>query len=396
MNICMLSKSDESGGGASRVAATLSENLRKNGIPITQMAKTGNKDYYDISGNGIKRILYKSSRFFSKSIGLPDILTTEYLNLKKSKLEQFDLFHCHDTSSAISPFTLKMLSKISPVIWTFHDCSPFTGGCIQPLTCSKYINGNCSNCPQLGRWPLSTNIDLTGKMQSLKIGIINQNIHKIICPSIWIADEAARAGVSENLISIIYNSTDTSIFSPNEPTQNKKLCILISSLDLNSPYKGGEHALDILNKLNIDVDVIIIGKNGDSYKEKINPRHGINIVNQTFDQQIIATYYRKADLLLYTSIGDNCPLTIIEALSSGVPVIAFKTGGIPELISHNANGWLSHRGDIENTVSAIESLHYNRSLLSDWKKNARNIACKRFDNQIFLNNHLALYEAILK
>ena len=59
MKISMLSKSDESGGGASRVAANLSYLLEEtNEITVTKFAKTESKNYIDIRGKGFKKLLY--------------------------------------------------------------------------------------------------------------------------------------------------------------------------------------------------------------------------------------------------------------------------------------------------------------------------------------------------
>lgn len=44
-------------------------------------------------------------------------------------------------------------------------------------------------------------------------------------------------------------------------------------------------------------------------------------------------YLKKANLYIHTSINDNCPYAIIEAISKQIPVIAFSVGGIPEMLS---------------------------------------------------------------
>jgi len=231
-------------------------------------------------------------------------------------------------------------------------------------------------------------------MQSIKIGIINKHIDKIICPSQWIAQSAITAGVSRNLISIIYNGIDTTLFYPEQRPENKKLRILLSSVDLHNKFKGGAFALDIINKLCISTEILIIGKNGLHIGSKISTRHSVTIINQTFDSQILASHYRRADILLHTSIADNCPLTIIEAMSSGVPVIAYDAGGIPELVTHSFNGWLSKQGEIDSSVKMITHLHHNRRLLKKWKLNARQSALEKFNYSIFLNKHLELYQEL--
>lgn len=394
MHIAMLSKSDVSGGGASRVAADLSALIRLQGGQVTNFARTENVDYIDLQGQGLRKKLYRKSARLSHSIGLPDILTTELFNITKY-LKSVDAFHIHDISSAISPLTIKALSYFAPVVWTLHDCSPFTGGCIYPLSCNKFINRKCSACPQLHEWPLSTSIDFTGTMQSLKLNLINKRIKKIICPSEWIANNAIAAGIKEDLITVIYNSTDTNVFTPKDKPTNKNLCILLSSVDLNNKFKGSEFALRIINELSIQVEILLIGKNSNAIKSKINNAHSVTEIDQTFDKTILAEHYRNADILLHTSTADNCPLTIIEAMSSGVPVVTYNIGGIPELVTHNVNGWIGEKGEVDSIVRIIEKLHYDRKILNNWKIHSRKHAELKFNSSIFLDKHLEIYEGVL-
>jgi glycosyltransferase involved in cell wall biosynthesis len=49
----------------------------------------------------------------------------------------------------------------------------------------------------------------------------------------------------------------------------------------------------------------------------------------------IAKNLRESDILLFSHLNSSCPNTIIEAISSGLPIIAFKSGAIPELLNFN-------------------------------------------------------------
>ena len=55
----------------------------------------------------------------------------------------------------------------------------------------------------------------------------------------------------------------------------------------------------------------------------------------------IIDIYNSADIFVLPSLEDNLPNTIIEAMACGTPVLAFKTGGIPEMIEHKVNGYLA-------------------------------------------------------
>lgn len=396
MIITTISKSDLRGGGASRVAYNLTKLLRESGIKTNHLAATNAEGYSDIRGDGIKRKIYRASKVFSKIIGYPDFYSTEIFNIDKHILKGTDIFHIHDISDAFSPITIKQLRKHGPIVWTFHDCSPFTGGCIQPMECSAYIMG-CKNCPALREWPMGTSIDMTRSIQNYKLKLLNEHIDKIICPSTWIADLASTAGIDKKKISIIQNSTDVDIYKPTKSAKidKNRLTILVYSMEIYNKYKGAELAKEIINNLPISIKLIIAGRDSSKFAALINPKHEIEIHDATFDQQKIVEIYGKSDLLLYPSLADNCPLTIIESLSCGVPVISYETGGIPEIITHEVCGYTLPKKDITTAIKLIVHLNSNRGELEQLSKNARLHAIQNFSNERFFLKHIKIYNELL-
>jgi glycosyltransferase involved in cell wall biosynthesis len=81
--------------------------------------------------------------------------------------------------------------------------------------------------------------------------------------------------------------------------------------------------------------------------------------------------FRSVDLLLVPSAGHEAtPRVILEAHAAGVPVIAFRSGGIPEVIEEGHDGWLA--GSTEEMAGlAIELLTGDPSRLSDVSRAAR-------------------------
>ena len=62
-------------------------------------------------------------------------------------------------------------------------------------------------------------------------------------------------------------------------------------------------------------------------------------------QSAVAKLYRSADLLVLPSEGEGAPLAVMEALASGLPVLATPVGGIPELVHDGETGWLADHLD---------------------------------------------------
>jgi glycosyltransferase involved in cell wall biosynthesis len=62
------------------------------------------------------------------------------------------------------------------------------------------------------------------------------------------------------------------------------------------------------------------------------------------------------DVVVSSSRAEATPFAIMEAMASGVPVAAFKAGGVAEMIRHGANGWLANEHDIDGLAAIVTRL----------------------------------------
>ena len=69
--------------------------------------------------------------------------------------------------------------------------------------------------------------------------------------------------------------------------------------------------------------------------------------------------YRGLDVLVSTSNSEAMPLAVMEAMASGLPVVATRVGGVPDLIAHGSTGWLVEAGNIDGMASSIAQLCEN-------------------------------------
>jgi glycosyltransferase involved in cell wall biosynthesis len=70
------------------------------------------------------------------------------------------------------------------------------------------------------------------------------------------------------------------------------------------------------------------------------------------------------DCLLLPSFSEGTPRSILEAASVGVPAIATRVGGIPDIVSDGESGWLVPAGDVESLLSVMEIVIQDPSLLT--------------------------------
>lgn len=405
MHISIISKSGPQGGGASTVANQLANLIKAKGsVRVWKVDHWTGKDTDSserllLYPHGMRDILFRGSRFISRSLGYSDFLSLSITPLR-SKSKKYDLFHIHDISGTISPFALKSLRLIAPVIWTFHDCSPFTGGCIYPLDCATYQN-QCGSCPQLSRWPLLAHFDNTKKMRKWRHEIVNNHTNAIICPSHWIAEQAKIAGIKPELIRVIHNAVDTSIFQPFEKIYARKqlgipkdvFLIFLGSSTFSNPYKGTDLALKAISALPQPVHVLLTGKNTPSSQLPLGPVY--HSLEYTSDRAALAMRYAACDVTIFPSLAENFPLMLLESMACGTPAVAFSTGGIPEAIDHDMNGWLVPIGNIQGLVKGLCHAMNDKQRLLRWSSGARQKVLDCFSEKRFIDAHIALYEEII-
>ena len=177
-----------------------------------------------------------------------------------------------------------------------------------------------------------------------------------------------------------YYPIDTKLFKPRNKNflrkkynlpLNKKI-ILFSSQD-NSDYRKGYYYFEKIMKNfrnNDDLFFLSVGKSNVNKLSYNNYRH---IDFLPFEK--IPEIYSLSDIFLCTSIVDNLPLTILEAISSGNLVISFNNGGASEVVSNT--GFVYEFNEITKLINKIKRIKFN--LIKQKSKIARNFALNNFN-----------------
>lgn len=108
-----------------------------------------------------------------------------------------------------------------------------------------------------------------------------------------------------------------------------------------------------------------------------------------------AEAFKSAQLLLLPSHNEGLPISILEALSMGMPVLSTTVGGIPEAVEHNRNGLLIQPGDTTALAYYLEKIANSPDLLRNMSENAYQTARQRFDHQLIFEQMETLYQSIL-
>ncbi len=402
-HIAIISKTDETGGGASRIAAGLANLLNtstsfKAHHWVGQPGPNINWSTKKLHGGRWLSLLQGAFAVSSRVVGFPDFFTPELLIHHATKSVDYDWYHLHDISFTFSPIALNWLAKLKPVFWTLHDCSPFTGGCIYPLKCSAF-QSRCRNCPQLSIMPLGTKYDFTGWMQAYKSRLVKNKNIILVSPSQWLIHEAHKSPFVDIPIHHIPNYIDPNVFRPIPKhiarqalgLPEDRFIVLVSATSLADERKGFAYAIESLLQLNEKPYILLVG----AYNEMLeNAIAGFDhhISGYVYNDKLLAQYYSASDVLLFTSIADNLPTVVLETMACGIPTIGFKTGGVPEMVTHNIHGWLAEQNSIQELVEGLNIAMHEPDKLKQWGQSSLEKCLSEYNPQKFLDAHLSLYE----
>lgn len=407
LRIAIVSRSDESVGGASRAAHILAKLLRTAGHHVDHWIGYG-KAHQDIPLRNLSEgpTLSRLVRLFhrtSQVAGLSDLLALQQVLFQYAlRTNRYDLVHFHDTVTAFSPLGIWRTSRQVPVFMTLHDCAAFTGGCIYPKDCTRFED-RCGACPQRRDWPMSSPLfDFSGLQQNIRRYVHRDGRIATIAPCQWMIDLAQRSRVFVRPTELIRNAVDLRTIKPEDKLQARRALglptdrkiLLFTASHLNDERKGFRWALQAHERLVSDKPPLLVAVGHIPQDRRPFERPGLHLVGFIGDLDRIARYYAAADLFVFPTMADNSPLVTLEAMAAGTPVLSFATGGVPEQVVHGETGYLTTPGDVDGLVAGMRAA-LDGDTSRRWGQAARRRAEALFSYQAHLDAHLALYRRIL-
>ena len=386
-------------GGAAKVAYRLGKELERTGHKTSMFVGQKFSDDKNIFLLNNKkslgmRIRKKLAYYFANDI---DLFNSDKI-LNTQKFKEADIIHCHNLHSYYFNLnTLKKISRLKPVVWTFHDMWPITAHCAHSF--GGDLQNGFFQCPSLEIFPPIAWHNQK-YLESTKKRIYENSKFHIVTPSRWLGELVGQSLLKNKPASLIYNGVDTSIFRPHSKEnvrrelnlpQDKKIVLSVIKGGQSNPWKGPDYLNKVIKYFNENDGVVFANIGGD---QELSP----NMISlpRINDEAILAKYYSAADVLLYPSIADNCPLVVIEAQACGLPVVSFRTGGIPEIIEHLKTGFIA---DYKDTKGLADGVNYILNLKQEesdnLRKNSVNNVEEKFTLTRMANSYLKLYEDLI-
>lgn len=302
---------------------------------------------------------------------------------------QPDIVHLHNIHTQLSPIIAEEAWKRSiPVYWTLHDYK---------LICPSYSllrDGKVCELCLTDRKNVIRHRCIKGSLPGSVIGYLEvlkwsrKKLEKFttafISPSIFLKNKMVEAGYSDKGIKQLYNFADTDKFKPQ--LSKEPYCVYLGRL---SQEKGVETLLKAAS-LHPDFRLKIIGDG--PLRMKLEKRYGskqIEFMGFRPWNEILTLLGKARFKVLPSECYENNPLSIIESLAVGTPVLGAAIGGIPELINPE-NGRLFIAGDINDLSMKINEM----MAISDWNyQQISDDAKRRFSAENYYNELMSIYNS---
>ncbi len=357
MKILIISTSECTGGGAI-AASRLHGALCRHGMEARMLVRDKQTDAADVIRVGnrwakwAERVhvllhngLDRSTMWLSDTAccGVDILHTREY--------READVVHLHWVNQGmLSLSTLERMSRDGKrMVWTLHDEWPFLGVCHYRGTCGET---DCRHCPLMKG-------GLPHRILQRKRDLLRQASITLVGCSRWITDRAREAmpGVS---VEHVNNCVPHSLYHPmpqqearrrwNLPLQAR--IVLFCSQRVTDGRKGMGYLAEALGQMeSAGLHLVVVGRDAQAVGRLCA---GIPFTALgTVSPDDMPSVYAAADVFVTPSLEDNLPNTIAESMSVGTPCVGFRTGGIPEMITHQRNGYVAGQRDAADLARGI-------------------------------------------
>jgi glycosyltransferase involved in cell wall biosynthesis len=332
------------------------------------------------------------------------------------------IVHCHNLHNEFFDLrALPWLSNEVPLILTLHDMWLLTGHCSHSIDCERWKTG-CGRCPDLSLFP-AIRRDATRYNWWRKRRLYDRSRLRIATPSQWLMDKVHQSVLRDAVVEsrVIPNGVDLSIFKPADKQMvraslgiaaDATVLVFAANGVRSNPWKDYAALRAAVVKVAArSHDNILLLAIGDPAASEFIGRAEIRFIPQQPDSQAMARYYQAADLYVHAARADTFPLTILEALACGLPVVATAVGGTPEQVralrgfgsqtvsnacdADRATGILAPPRDPDALAAALDMLMRDARLRGQLAVNAARDARERFDFRRQVDGYLAWYRELL-
>jgi glycosyltransferase involved in cell wall biosynthesis len=157
-------------------------------------------------------------------------------------------------------------------------------------------------------------------------------------------------------------------------------------------------AFKLLRERGIDARLCLVGDGPD--RDEVERRaHELGVMRETLFlgyQEQVASLFAAFDVFILPSANEGTPVTAIEALAAGKPVVATRVGGIPDVVRDGEDGFLVEPGDVEALAERLAQLATDPELRERMGEAARSRVRERYSVERLVDDVDLLYRSLLE
>lgn len=409
MKILIINTSDIR-GGAAIAAFRLMQGLNANGHQAKMMVReklSDNDNVIRVGSNQANRWnflaergrIFAYNRFSRKNLFDVSTADSGIAVTTHPAFQETDVIHLHWINQGMLSLNEigKILASGKKVVWTMHDMWPFTGICHHAAGCSSYESG-CGQCPYLSAPAYN---DLSHHLfEQKRKSYAGGKITFVAC-SHWLRELAAKSPLTAgHPILSIPNPINTTQYRPMDRREAREKLglpqeakiLLFAAAKASDPRKGTDYlaeASHILAEKRKDILILIAGSHGKEMQQQLSLPATCRGYVTPDDMPAL---YNAANLFVTPSLQENLPNTIMEAMACGTPCVGFHTGGIPEMISHQQNGYVARYRDAADLAQGI-IWALQTSVWTQLSEKARNKALHLYEQSVVVQQYIKVYHA---
>lgn len=192
---------------------------------------------------------------------------------------------------------------------------------------------------------------LTEKEETIGVALAPTQVHRYVIP--FSLDVQKYNKETENNFRKNYSISEDAL-----------LVIMVGRITYQKDPKTFAQAASLILKINPNARFFWIGE-GD---RRLLPSF-ITITGHLSQEKVIEAL-QGSDILLFTSRFEGLPIVLLEAMAVGIPIVAAKVSGVPEVIFDKVTGELFSKGNAREAVQKIMGLYNNKVKINHYKENA--------------------------
>lgn len=405
-------------GGAAKVAYRLKNGLNALGHKVSMfVAKklSMDNDVFLVQKQNLFESLIKKTtgrdagRYLREKIYKIFPSDIDFFNMrglfKSAEYKESDIVHCHNLSAGY--FNLNALPKIAaekPLVWTLHDMWAITYG--TPHTYGNLVHdGFFQVVGDKNHYYHDALAKNKNYLENRKRNIYNKMKMHLVVPSLWLKNKIEKSILKDKPITLIYNGIDESVFKPYDKSKarqelglplDKKIITFIATGGQAVGIKGWDYVEKTMKRLP-DNDIVFLSVGGLKNRPPIGSKDKrVTFMDYIEDETRLSKLYSASDVFLFTSIAENFPLVVLEAMSCGLPVVSFDVGGVKEAVLHKENGYIA---EYKNSDDLARGIEYILALTEEELRKMSENSVQRVKNNFSLGKmtreYAKLYESLL-